>query len=243
MAGVAFLQSNVDDAPKGVGGFKAGNTDVIRLMLREQQKECQALHQNVLVSRPGGLCLYCVHCAGGRQVAAGSSSGSSGRASKRSMPRAHPPCPHHPPAVPRVPQRPQQAPQPGRRQQPAHDCHRRLPGRGAVAHVRPHQAHCAEGGQAAAGRVGVVREAVRVPGRPAGCACGCGEGGMRGRHMCTLRAARATSTQHTQPRRHVHTGHTTCLRAAPHARTRTQPDNTLPTLNRDELARAEGAKM
>jgi hypothetical protein len=39
--GVAFLQTGYDEAPKNVGTFKPGNTDVIRQMLREQQKECQ----------------------------------------------------------------------------------------------------------------------------------------------------------------------------------------------------------
>lgn len=46
--GVVFLQSDVDDAQKALGTYKPGNTDLIRQMLREQQKECQALHANGL---------------------------------------------------------------------------------------------------------------------------------------------------------------------------------------------------
>mmetsp|Transcript_14541 Transcript_14541/g.31649 ORF Transcript_14541/g.31649 Transcript_14541/m.31649 type:complete len:677 (+) Transcript_14541:102-2132(+) len=47
--GVVFLQSNVDEsAGKNVGNYKPGNTDVIRTMLREQQKECTQLHANAL---------------------------------------------------------------------------------------------------------------------------------------------------------------------------------------------------
>eukprot|EP00967_Tisochrysis_lutea_P030474 scaffold35788_cov17-Tisochrysis_lutea.AAC.1 len=47
-SGVSFLQTGFDDAPKNVGGYKAGNTDIIRQLLREQQKECQTLHANEL---------------------------------------------------------------------------------------------------------------------------------------------------------------------------------------------------
>lgn len=43
-----FLQSNVEDGPKGMATFKPQNTEVIRKMLREQQRECQALHANPL---------------------------------------------------------------------------------------------------------------------------------------------------------------------------------------------------
>ncbi len=47
-AGVAFLQSDVDEAHKPVGAYKPGNTDVIRQMLREQQRSMGALHANAL---------------------------------------------------------------------------------------------------------------------------------------------------------------------------------------------------
>lgn len=46
--GIQFLQSNVEDGPKALGTYKAGNTEVIRKMLREQQRECQQLHANPL---------------------------------------------------------------------------------------------------------------------------------------------------------------------------------------------------
>ncbi|GFR52887.1 hypothetical protein Agub_g15520 [Astrephomene gubernaculifera] len=46
--GVQFLQSNVEDGPKALGAYKAQNTELIRKMLREQQRECQALHANPL---------------------------------------------------------------------------------------------------------------------------------------------------------------------------------------------------
>ena len=49
MAGVSFIQRDFDDSnTKSVGSYKPGNTDVIRTMLREQQKECQTLHANSL---------------------------------------------------------------------------------------------------------------------------------------------------------------------------------------------------
>lgn len=47
-SGVQFLQANLEDAPKTLGGYKPGNTDLIRTMLREQQKDCRALHGNPL---------------------------------------------------------------------------------------------------------------------------------------------------------------------------------------------------
>ncbi|GIL53847.1 hypothetical protein Vafri_9480 [Volvox africanus] len=46
--GVQFLQSNVEDGAKGMAAYKPQNTEVIRKMLREQQRECQALHANPL---------------------------------------------------------------------------------------------------------------------------------------------------------------------------------------------------
>ncbi|GLC47400.1 hypothetical protein PLESTM_002068900 [Pleodorina starrii] len=46
--GVQFLQSNVEEGPKGMAAYKPQNTEVIRKMLREQQRECQALHANPL---------------------------------------------------------------------------------------------------------------------------------------------------------------------------------------------------
>lgn len=47
--GVTFLQANVEDGPKALGSYRPGNTDMIRKMLREQQRECQALHANPLL--------------------------------------------------------------------------------------------------------------------------------------------------------------------------------------------------
>ena len=52
-SGVNFLQSNLEDGPKALGAYKAGNTDLIRKMLREQQRECQALHANPLFKEVG----------------------------------------------------------------------------------------------------------------------------------------------------------------------------------------------
>lgn len=42
--GVVFLATSLEDAPKTVGSYKPGNTDQIRTMLREQQKDCALLH-------------------------------------------------------------------------------------------------------------------------------------------------------------------------------------------------------
>ncbi len=42
------MQSNVEEGPKGMAAYKPQNTEVIRKMLREQQRECQALHANPL---------------------------------------------------------------------------------------------------------------------------------------------------------------------------------------------------
>eukprot|EP00198_Chlamydomonas_reinhardtii_P010505 XP_001699842.1 predicted protein [Chlamydomonas reinhardtii] len=57
--GVQFLQSSVEDQPKTLGAYKAGNTEMIRKMLRDQQRETQALHGNPLFKEfrgaPGGV--------------------------------------------------------------------------------------------------------------------------------------------------------------------------------------------
>ncbi|KAG2431637.1 hypothetical protein HYH02_013214 [Chlamydomonas schloesseri] len=57
--GVQFLQSSVEDQPKALGAYKAGNTEMIRKMLRDQQRETQALHGNPLFKEfrgaPGGV--------------------------------------------------------------------------------------------------------------------------------------------------------------------------------------------
>lgn len=44
------LQSNLDEVPAGtaVVPSKTGNTDAIRVMLREQKKECSELHANII---------------------------------------------------------------------------------------------------------------------------------------------------------------------------------------------------
>lgn len=47
-AGVVFLASSLEEGEVKPSTYKTGNTDVIRSMLREQQKECQALHANNL---------------------------------------------------------------------------------------------------------------------------------------------------------------------------------------------------
>ena len=47
-SGIAFLPSNLDDANKPAGVKAPQNTDVIRTMLREQQKSSQALHASPL---------------------------------------------------------------------------------------------------------------------------------------------------------------------------------------------------
>ncbi|KAG2500507.1 hypothetical protein HYH03_001284 [Edaphochlamys debaryana] len=47
-SGVQFLQSNVEDGQKVLGGYKAQNTEVIRKMLRDQQREQRELHANPL---------------------------------------------------------------------------------------------------------------------------------------------------------------------------------------------------
>ncbi|GAX78897.1 hypothetical protein CEUSTIGMA_g6336.t1 [Chlamydomonas eustigma] len=48
--GIVFLQSSLDESSPNVvsSGYKPGNTDLIRLMLREQQKSSKALHSNAL---------------------------------------------------------------------------------------------------------------------------------------------------------------------------------------------------
>lgn len=46
---VSFLQSDYDEAKQqNPAGYKQGNTDLIRQMLREQQKSQRALHSNAL---------------------------------------------------------------------------------------------------------------------------------------------------------------------------------------------------
>lgn len=49
-AGVVFLESSLDEKNKAAGSdkYKPGNTDVIRTMLREQQRDCKLLHANAL---------------------------------------------------------------------------------------------------------------------------------------------------------------------------------------------------
>lgn len=46
--GVVFLASSLEQADAKPGSYKPGNTEVIRSMLREQQKDCQRLHANGL---------------------------------------------------------------------------------------------------------------------------------------------------------------------------------------------------
>ena len=47
--GVVFLQSSLDENEASTSSsYKPGNTDLIRTMLREQQKDCQRLHANSL---------------------------------------------------------------------------------------------------------------------------------------------------------------------------------------------------
>lgn len=58
MAQVAFLQQNVDDQGKTVGNYKAGNVEMIRQMLREQQRSMGALHQNALCELLAGI-IFC----------------------------------------------------------------------------------------------------------------------------------------------------------------------------------------
>eukprot|EP00798_Chlamydomonas_sp_ICE-L_P016563 gene16563-22793_t len=57
-AGVVFLESSLDEKTKGTSSdkYKPGNTDVIRTMLREQQRDCKLLHANALFRefRDGG---------------------------------------------------------------------------------------------------------------------------------------------------------------------------------------------
>ncbi len=49
MASIVFLQSSLDENAAAVSsGYKPGNTDLIRLMLREQQKQSKTLHSNAL---------------------------------------------------------------------------------------------------------------------------------------------------------------------------------------------------
>eukprot|EP00955_Chlamydomonas_euryale_P066849 359660-Chlamydomonas_euryale.AAC.17 len=46
--GVVFLASSLDQADPKPSSYKPGNTEVIRSMLREQQKDCVRLHANSL---------------------------------------------------------------------------------------------------------------------------------------------------------------------------------------------------
>lgn len=62
------LQSNLDDVHAGAAvASKAGNTDTIRIMLREQKRECSELHANPIFREFRDEQKKCVMAAGQQQ--------------------------------------------------------------------------------------------------------------------------------------------------------------------------------